>query len=150
MRLRFLCLLVACGAIASAGCIGQHQPINNSPPDIQITTVSFTQIPTSGASNATVTVCWRVNGTGTIPETAVMTDTVQPNTPDHPNYEGPTYYPNNASQPAVATLPNSFCTEVKLPASGDLYLTAYATSNSTKMAAVSGRQAISVNEPASP
>lgn len=141
-------LVVAAGAaVLVAGCLGSHASPGHAPAFPQITGIAFTQLPASGAPNATATVCWEVEGKGTIPETGVRTDTIHPATPSHPDFAGPTRYPDGASQPREVSLPGGFCTRVALPASGDLYLEAYAWSSATRMSAHTARAIIHVDEP---
>lgn len=148
MRTRFLCLLAACVVVSGAGCVGGPRQVSREHStgqeiSFQLERIVFTQVPASGPPNATVTVCWRVNGTGTIPETSVLTDTAERNSS---TYGGPTYYPDNASGPVVVSLPNDFCTGVKLPATGDLFLRAYARGNAKGTSAPRAEEALSVPE----
>lgn len=90
---------------------------------------TFTHVvlqPWHAAPEASALVCWRVEGDGKAPHVALHTDTTS-----HPgadakfsDYKGAAYYPGNATalDPAGYDLPARFCTNVKMPASGNLYL----------------------------
>lgn len=116
-------LVALVAATALAGCTQQPPPTNAATVD----SVTITRAPTSAPANSDAVVCWRVAGSGSIPHTAIHTDSES-----HPassaafsDYDGPAYYPNNASAPSDVSVPGEFCTNVRV-GSGDVYLRAHA------------------------
>lgn len=96
--------------------------------------VRITEAPATAQPNSAIRVCWEVTGTGSIPHTAIHTDTVShPAATSFQEYKGNASYPNNrTSQDAAGyTLPGNFCTSnVMTPSNGTLYLRGHAMTNS--------------------
>jgi hypothetical protein len=86
-------------------------------------------VPTSAAAGSNFTVCWRVEGTGTVPHTAIHTDDEShagDATATFADYDKATYYPGNATGQVAVDLPGTFCTSVQVPdTAGNLYLRAH-------------------------
>lgn len=94
-----------------------------------IVAVTTRDAPASAPANASLTVCWDVQGTGRVPHVAVHTDGVSHRTSvNFEDYKGATYYPNNRTTPDPAgyQLPGGFCTNVTMPANGTLYVRGHA------------------------
>jgi hypothetical protein len=113
------CLVGACLVLTGSSYAFAPRPSPTPPVPHPLGEVVLTQVPASGPPNATVTVCWHVNGTGTIPETGIRANASDGEPPS-------TYYPDNATQPSRVSLPHDLCTGVRLPATGILYVRAYA------------------------
>lgn len=110
-------------ATALAGCTGQPPGggTTGNP-----TSVSVTRTPDNAPPNTQQVVCWRVEGSGTIPHTAIHTDTTShPGSGSFSDYAGTTYYPNNASSASNVNIPGEFCTAVAV-GTQDLYFRAHA------------------------
>jgi hypothetical protein len=95
------------------------------------TGVSFVgSTPGAAAANSNVLVCWRVEGAGTINHVAVHTDTTShgENTSGaaFTLYAGAAYYPDNSTALTSYSLPGQFCTNVKVPATGRVFIRAHA------------------------
>lgn len=110
-----------------AGCI------EDDTVEARIDGVAFTEAPDSAGPGAAVQVCWRVEGEGAVPHTAVHYDDASH--PDagfsaypgaaYPTGERPTLdRPTRTAAPF--DLPGEWCTEVTLPEEGMLYLRAHA------------------------
>lgn len=96
-----------------------------------ISAVAFTKTPANAAEGSRPVVCWRVDGTGKIPHTAVHFDSVsRASASAFSAYQGGAAYPNNATMASEVTLPGSFCTSIQLnstmKAGSKLYLRAHA------------------------
>jgi hypothetical protein len=80
------------------------------------TTVTVLSAPVRVAANGNATVCWKVDGTGHVPHTAVHYDTTSHTgaTVTFSDYKGGAMYPGNKSavDPAGYDLPGTFCTNV--------------------------------------
>lgn len=123
--------------VALAGCASPPPPAQGS-----VTSVSILRAPENAPANSQAQVCWRVQGSGSIPHTAIHTDTTShPGNAGFDAYGGPAYYPNNASAASAVTLPGEFCTNVNV-GTQDVYLRAHAMTTAPGM--VSGEHRISI------
>lgn len=86
-------------------------------------------VPEVAPANATVTVCWAAAGaSGTVPHVAVhWDDESHPNATAFSAYDGGAAYPENATTASAGgyDLANTFCTNLRAPASGALYYRAH-------------------------
>lgn len=99
-------------ATALAGCTQQPGGDGQAGSVTRVTINSVT--PENVPANGQATVCWRVEGTGTIPHTAIHTDTESHpgNSASFSDYDGQAFYPDNATTAQQVTLPGNFCTAV--------------------------------------
>jgi hypothetical protein len=108
-------------ALAMAGCTTDDT--DDGTPNISAVTV--TDAPTSGAPGATVEVCWHVEGSGDIPHTALHFDNETHGTSGtFSDYGMAAAPPSDASAPF--SLPGDFCADVTLPQTGPYYFVAHA------------------------
>jgi hypothetical protein len=111
-------------ATALAGCTVGGGGDGDSGSGSRITSVAITSSPVRADPGATVTVCWQVDGRGTIPHTAAHWDT-QSHGDDATfnDYDGGASYPGNGTSPAPGgyELPATFCTGLPMSATGNLY-----------------------------
>lgn len=96
-----------------------------------LTSVAFTKAPTTGFAGTKPVACWKVEGKGKIPHTAIHWDTQSRATATSiAAYQGGAFYPDNATSQVEVTLPGTFCTGISLPstppAGGKVYLRAHA------------------------
>lgn len=118
--------------VSAPGVISSERSITVGPGTAVIAAVTMGSHNQTAAANSTVTVCWRVTGTGNVPHTALHTDTTRHTTAtSFSDYRGSTYYPNNRTSPDGAgyALPGDFCTGVAMPANGTLYFRGHAMTN---------------------
>ncbi|HUR70108.1 MAG TPA: hypothetical protein VM370_12760 [Candidatus Thermoplasmatota archaeon] len=88
-------------------------------------------LPAKAAANSNVLVCWRAEGEGKAPHTAIHWDTESHASEANAAFTayngGAPSYPDNQTAAAAAgyELPGPFCSNVKMPASGTLYFVAH-------------------------
>ncbi|MHB8586993.1 MAG: hypothetical protein ACYDDF_14280 [Thermoplasmatota archaeon] len=144
--MRTIAIATVCITVALAGCFNPFAPSGGGSPGGSngtgsngnngtteaVNSVTWTTIAANGTPGESLQVCWHVDGTGTIPHTAVHTDTTSRNGQGYAAYTGATYYPNDASSAIAEVLPGTFCTHVILPTFaasagvGKLFLVAHA------------------------
>lgn len=116
-------------AVLLAGCAA---PTPTPPPDTKgkgtASSVSLVNPPSTGKGGESSLVCWRVEGTGNVPHTAIHHGPASHTAAgtkfsDYPN----TIYPGNATAAAAGgyNLPATFCASVAVPADADVYLRAH-------------------------
>jgi hypothetical protein len=131
MKLRGFAVLAL--AVALAGCTSPSPAPSPTPVPTEptITSVEITSHPTAVTPGAPAMVCWRVEGSGHIPHTAVHYGNVShagssAKFTDYPN----AMYPGNQTKdnPNGYDIPASFCTTITTSSSGDTYFRGHALS----------------------
>lgn len=110
-------------ATALAGCTGGGDGDGDGGAT-QITGVEITLGPVRADPGDTVTVCWEVDGRGTVPHTAAHWDEESHgDDATFGDYDGGASYPGNGSAPAPGgyELPATFCTGLPMPTTGNIY-----------------------------
>src|SRR5205823_2452156 len=93
-----------------------------------ISKVFVLSAPDRVAPGSQANVCWRVEGSGKIPHTAIHFDAAShPNSTAFADYVGGAGYPGDGTTPAAAgyVTPGPFCSNLKMPASGAIYFRAH-------------------------
>lgn len=106
-------------------------------------------LPVTAAAQSTVLVCWRAEGVGSIPHTAIHWDNVShmgQTGVAFSSYKGGALYPANATAAASGgyTLPGPWCTNVEMPASGSIFFVTHALDQASGRNEISHEYRISV------
>lgn len=91
--------------------------------------VQLGEVPARAPAGSRVTVCWEVQGNGTIPRTSLLTDNASHQlSVNFEDYRGATLHPDNRTvpDPRGYALPGTFCTGVMVPENNTMYLRAHA------------------------
>jgi hypothetical protein len=100
------------------------------------------------APGARAEVCYRVEGSGTIPHVAVHFDSVShPNASAFSEYAGGAAYPGGGANSPQVTLPGVFCANLTAPASGTLFYRAHALAPPNLPGVLSVEKTLQVGEP---
>lgn len=84
-------------------------------------------LPQLAPAGSKVQVCWRAEGLGSSPHTALHWDTTShPNATSFADYAGGTVYPNDAASQSTVTLPGPFCGNLTMPSNGTIYFRPHA------------------------
>ena len=153
MRIRTFALALLLAAVVLAGCANNNTPSTSTTtssssttttssststtttivtPTLPLGTATISKVyvlssPDRVATGGSANVCWRVEGTGTIPHTAIHYDVAShPNATAFSDYVGGARYPGGAltPDPLGYKLPNVFCTTV--PVTTNTYYRAHA------------------------
>lgn len=93
------------------------------------TSINITSYEANATAGGNATVCWRVEGTGVVPHTAIHFDneTHADDNVTFADYDGGARYPDNETAQAATgyTLPGDFCTSIPVPATGTVYYRAH-------------------------
>ncbi|HET6405196.1 MAG TPA: hypothetical protein VFH78_11150 [Candidatus Thermoplasmatota archaeon] len=98
--------------------------------DATVTRVYVTSAPEKAANGTSADVCWRVEGTGTIPHTALHWDTSPKGDAGFAAYAN-AVYPDNGPAAGTHRLPGTFCATLG-PVSGTIYYKAHAMVDPTR------------------
>lgn len=111
------------------------------------TSVTLLPHEATGAAGSATTVCWRVEGAGTVPHVALHVDNAShADNPSFAAYKGGAVYPGNATSaaPEGYALPGTFCAAVTLPDAGALYFRAHAMTSAGPPGLVSSEGNVAV------
>ncbi|MGQ0536727.1 MAG: hypothetical protein ACT4PT_11735 [Methanobacteriota archaeon] len=126
MTRRIMTWILLGGVLALSGCLGGDDDGDTPPAGGTATSITVTAAPSDAQADSRATVCWRIEGSGQVPHTAVhYGDESRPQATSFQDYPNAAYPENRtAADPAGYDLPGTFCTGVPV-GEQDVYLRAH-------------------------